>query len=134
MELQHILARRTDLSTFLVHLTRDVSTANAREAFEGILQSGRIEARSVFGAAKVRLEKSDLRPESQKTVCFTETPLEFTHLLLEEIPNRGCQFKPYGIAVTKRIGRQKGVNPVWYVDISPGHDWIIGGSGLDSVL
>jgi hypothetical protein len=31
---------------------------------------------------------------------------------------------PYGIAITKRQGRKKGVNPIWYVDITPGHDWL----------
>jgi hypothetical protein len=33
-------------------------------------------------------------------------------------------FAPYGIAITKRIAREKGVNPVWYLDITPGHDWL----------
>ncbi len=61
---------------------------------------------------------------SQKTVSFTETPLEYSHLMLEEIPDRDVRFEPYGIALTKRIGRERGVNPVWYVDISPGHNWL----------
>ena len=29
----------------------------------------------------------------------------------------------YGIALPKKLGRDRGVNPVWYVDINPSHDW-----------
>jgi hypothetical protein len=56
----------------------------------------------------------------------TETPLEYVHLLLQQIDNRQVQFEPYGIAFPKKLGRARGVNPVWYVDITPGHDWLMG--------
>ncbi len=62
--------------------------------------------------------------EAQRAVCFTETPLEYCHLMVQEIEGRRFRFGPYGIAVTKRIGRALGVNPVWYLDITPGHDWL----------
>jgi hypothetical protein len=26
--------------------------------------------------------------------------------------------------VTKTWGRRQGINPVWYLDITPGHDWL----------
>jgi len=61
---------------------------------------------------------------SQRTVCFTETPLEFTYLLVDNIENRQFRFAPYGVAITKRIGRRTGVNPIWYVDMTPGHAWL----------
>jgi len=61
---------------------------------------------------------------SQYCVCFTETPLEFTYLTFEDIENRSCDFQPYGIAITKKVARQKGINPIWYLDITTGHDWI----------
>ncbi len=34
------------------------------------------------------------------------------------------KFEPYGIAITRRQGRLCGVNPVWYLDMTPGHDWL----------
>jgi hypothetical protein len=80
----------------------------------------------MFGAARGLLEENGLVVDSQKCVCFTETPLEYVHLLLEQIDNRQVQFEPYGVAFPKKIGRTKGVNPVWYIDITPGHDWLMG--------
>jgi hypothetical protein len=50
--------------------------------------------------------------------------LEYVHLLLADIAGRQHQFKPYGIATTKKLARSSGINPVWYVDISPSHDWL----------
>ena len=32
------------------------------------------------------------------------------------------KFKPYGIALTKLAARKMGINPVWYVDRTPGQD------------
>ena len=130
MDIRELVARRSDLSTFLVHLTRDSEAGLAADALRSILRSGRIEARSVFGHAKSRLGGAML--PSQSCVCFTETPLEYTHLLLENIDNRAVQFRPYGVAITKRLGRQRGVNPVWYLDITPGHDWLA--ANLDNLL
>jgi len=80
----------------------------------------------MFGAAKGRLEEVGAVTATQKCVCFTETPLEYVHLLLQQIDNRQVQFEPYGIAFPKKLGRAKGVNPVWYIDITPGHDWLMG--------
>jgi hypothetical protein len=80
-----------------------------------------------MGHARQALLQRGLEAESQKCVCFTETPLEYVNLLVEDIEGRSCQFKPYGLAITKKVGRRKGVNPVWYVDITPtpgGRDWL----------
>ena len=124
MDLAEILNRRSDLSTFLVHLTRDLSQSSARDNLCGIIESRRIEARNVFGHLRKRLEKLGKSLKSQRCVCFTETPLEYTHMLVTEIENRQFSFAPYGIAVTKRVGRKRGVNPIWYVDMTPGHNWL----------
>jgi hypothetical protein len=124
MNIRQVLQRRTDLSTFLVHLTRDEGAEKAKDKLLSILTSGCIEARAVMGHAQKTLQQRRLNSESQKCVCFTETPLEYVNLLVEEIEGRTCQFKPYGIAFTKKIGRRKGANPVWYVDITPGHEWL----------
>ena len=79
---------------------------------------------TIFGHAKTVLEGRGAAPESQRCVCFTETPLEQIHLLTSEIDGRAFHFEAYGIAITKRQGRERGVNPVWYVDMTPGHPWL----------
>jgi hypothetical protein len=125
MKIQQLLSRRTDLSTFLVHLTRDSGTLTAKDKLKAILSEGRILASSPFGSAVSPLQKSSLSTESQNVVCFTETPLEHVSLLTHELEDRrSCQFLPYGVAITKMQGRRLGANPVWYVDITPGHDWL----------
>ncbi len=62
-------------------------------------------------------------------MCFTETPLEYTHALTGSITlwgrERGYPLEPYGVAVSKMAARRLGVNPVWYVDMTPGRDWTI---------
>jgi hypothetical protein len=45
-------------------------------------------------------------------------------LLTKEIEGRTVKFEPYGIAITRKQGRKQAVNPVWYIDITPGHDWL----------
>jgi hypothetical protein len=131
--LAEIVSRRTDLGTFVVHITRTYKGRSAKRNLEAILRGKQILARSPFGSAVKALQSairdskaSDDDLNSQKAVCFTETPLEHLHLMLAEITDirRACQFAPYGIAMTKKIARERGVNPIWYVDITPGHDWL----------
>lgn len=79
LTIRELLARRTDLSTFVVHLTRKFKNVAAPGNLKSILKSGRIEARSSFGSAVDLLKKRGCPAEdyeSQKCVCFTETPLE----------------------------------------------------------
>lgn len=120
-KIARLLAQRNDLSTFVVHFTRG-DWEDARENLVSILESEKIEARNAFGSAVGALRKANLTNclSSQRTVCFTETPLEHVNLFLEPISdlNRKCKFAPYGIALTKRIARNQGVNPIWYVDIT----------------
>lgn len=124
MNIERLLARRTDLSTFLVHLTRAGPGETAQERLISILMSRTIEARSPFGPAVQRLRNARQPTASQNCVCFTETPLEYVHILTSPIDNRTYQFAPYGIAISKKQGRRRGVNPVWYLDITPGHPWL----------
>lgn len=128
--IRSLIARRTDLSTFVVHLTRNYRGTVARENLEGILNRVQIEARTPYGAAVSTLHSRNATPadyESQKCVCFTETPLEHLNLLLRTISDlqRQCEYQPYGIALTKRMAREAGANPVWYTDITPGHTWLM---------
>jgi hypothetical protein len=125
--IRELLARRTDLSTFVVHLTREVAGQQPSANLGAILRSQKIEARSAFGSAVGAItESGDIA--SQKCVCFTETPLEHLHLFFNRITDleRNCDFAPYGVAITKRVAREAAVNPVWYTDISPtGHVWLM---------
>lgn len=120
MELEDLLNRRTDLSTFVVHLTRDGDGEEkipARKNLIRILRSQTIEARRPFGPAAT----SDR--DDQKVACFGETPLEYIWTLSQEMPKRRSSLASYGLAFTKAYARTKAVNPVWYTDITKGHDW-----------
>lgn len=119
-----LLQRRSDLSTFLVHLTRPFRQSDPRDNLLTILEERMLKARSVYGMGKKIAEVDATARVTQKVVCFTETPLEHVWMMCEEIENRPSGFAPYGLAVTKSWARSRGVNPVWYVDITRGHDWL----------
>jgi hypothetical protein len=124
-DIERLLHRRSDLSTFLVHLSRDIPGGpTARENVLAMLQSRSIQARSVFGMAKSWATADPAVEATQRCVCFTETPLEQVWMMTREINLRQVHLQPYGLAFTKRYGRQSGANPVWYMDITPGHDWL----------
>lgn len=46
--------------------------------------------------------------------------------MCEKIPNRTMSFSGYGLAFTRTFARRRGANPVWYLDITLGHDWLTG--------
>ncbi len=120
------LHRRTDLSTFLVHFTRRHNRRSARQNLVSILRDRCIEARSVYGMADGLVERFPELADDQKTVCFTETPLEHAWMMCSTIEGRTVQFNGYGVAFTKTFARRRGVNPVWYLDITRrgGTDWL----------
>lgn len=89
-----------------------------------MLRSQRLEARNTFGMAKELAVKFPEVAATQKTVCFTETPLEHAWTMCADIQGRSIRFNGYGLAFTKAFARRQGVNPVWYLDITPGHDWL----------
>ncbi len=124
--IEELLHRRTDLSTFLVHFTRSCNSRSAGDNLVSILQDQCIEARSVYGMAGRLVERFPELASGQRTVCFTETPLEHAWMMCSNIEGRSVQFNGYGIAVTKTFARRRGVNPVWYLDITPrgGRDWL----------
>jgi hypothetical protein len=126
LEIEDLLARRGDLSTFIVHLTRETEDGKSPRAnLRSILRAGKIEARTAFGAAVNKLQSSKDR-ESQNCVSFSETPLEHLYCLVQKIPKRRFRLSSYGLAFTKMKARGMGVNPVWYVDITPsGQEWLM---------
>ncbi|GAA1133122.1 abortive infection system antitoxin AbiGi family protein [Nocardioides aquiterrae] len=123
--IEELLQRRTDLSTFLVHLTRAVQDGpTALDNLKSMLTNCVIEARTPFGQARFH-DPHLFLSASQKVVCFTETPLEHAWMMIEDIAqDRQVKFEGYGIAVTKTTARKMGANPVWYSDFSRwGEPW-----------
>lgn len=124
-KIEEILSQRSDLSTFLVHLTKRSGASSGFDILKQILADQQIEARSPFGQAVDPLRKAGLPLMSQRCVCFTETPLVHVRLLLGAIDGRRTTLEPYGIALPKKVGRRASVNPVWYIDMTPGApDWL----------
>ena len=123
-KIEDLLHRRTDLSTFLVHLTRDVGKRSAQENLVSMIDAGVIEAVTPMGMATSLDKHLGDGPATQRAVSFTETPLEHTWMMVRDIENRQQAFKPYGLVFSKTTCRRKGCNPVWYLDITKGHDWL----------
>jgi hypothetical protein len=128
-EIRSILHRRTDLSTFVVHLTRRRDPGySAQDALVDIARTGRLEARTPMGWAKTQDDPNDSTRQSQRVVSFSETPLEHINLMSGEIQGRRIAMEPYGIALTKLKARKLGINPVWYIDQTGGvdsHAWVL---------
>lgn len=127
-EIRTILHRRTDLSTFVVHLTRRRDAEySAQDALVDIVATGRLEARTPLGWAKAHDDPNDSTKQSQRVVCFSETPLEHINLMVGPINGRTVAMEPYGVALPKLKARKLGINPVWYVDMTTGtgdsHEW-----------
>ena len=117
LRMDEMLARRSDLSTFVVHLTRDTDTGTARENLHAILREHCLRAVTAMGLAAREFEPGSLGWKSQRVVAFTESPLEHLHtFLVPLVEKRRNQFQPYGLAFNKKQARDKGINPVWYVD------------------
>jgi len=122
--IEELLHRRNDLSTFVVHFTRDSPSSTAYDNLLSILRVRSLEARSIYGMAKDLVSRFPDLAATQRAVCFTETPLEHAWMMCSDIEHRSMQFNGYGIAFTKTFARRNGTNPVWYLDITPGHDWL----------
>jgi hypothetical protein len=127
VQIRDVLHRRTDLSTFVVHLTKDTDDGRtAKQNLQSILSARTIEARTAMGWLG-GVERGDAVPEVEregmKVVCFSETPLEHAYSLMADIVDRDVKLSSYGIGFTKVAARLNGANPVWYVDMSVGRTW-----------
>jgi len=116
--IEDLLHRRTDLSTFVVHFTRAFGGDSSKDNLLSILGQSTIEARSTFGMGKSMAPDDAPFQESQRVVCFTETPIEHAWMMCAEIEGRVNGFGPHGLAFTKVWARSNHANPVWYIDIS----------------
>lgn len=126
MKIREMLNRRTDLSTFVVHLTRQVAGNSARQNLRNILSEQRIRAVTAMGAAAETFSSGSPEWNSQRVVSFTESPLEQLHTFFIDFEEtRRHRFEPYGLAFTKMQARRKGAVPVWYTDVTWGQTWRI---------
>jgi len=120
-----ILQFRSDISPFLVHLTRKGD--NGEKAFEklvSILDSfalvpGKTEVSIIKYGGNTTSFSSKQKRKFFSSVCFTETPLDETHCLLE-IKARKVDLEPYGVVFLKRKLQRKGVSPVLYINNEAG--------------
>lgn len=119
--IQDILARRPDLNTFLVHLIQGTDASEGKKRLVHTLNEGWVTAAHAHVPTLPALDRDGVTPESQHCVSFMETPLEHVVMLMGEIPGHAHPLQPYGVAITRQQGREMGVNPVWYVDTTPGH-------------
>lgn len=118
VEIGDVLSRRSDLSTFLVHLTKG---DDPKGTLTTILSDQRLRATTAMGWAN--RQATTLGPSaerSQKVVCFSETPLDQIHTMAADIARRQVKLKPYGLAFTKMVARRKGTSPVWYFHMTAG--------------
>jgi len=119
--IQDILARRPDLNTFLVHLLQGTDASEVKRRLIATLNEGWVRAASTQGPDLAALDRAGGTTEPQHCVSFMETPVEHVIHMLGDIPGHAHPLQPYGVAITRQQGREMGVNPVWYVDTTPGH-------------
>jgi len=135
MHIREVISRRYDLSTFVVHLTRDFNGIEAKENLKSILSRGMIEARTVMGIAKSYVEGCDISETTQRAVSFSEAPLDqLWSFVVETDPPRQIQLSKFGIAFPRQVARKRGINPVWYIDKTVGRRWLHGPDGSDRPL
>jgi hypothetical protein len=97
----------------------------AEQKLRNIIATRSLGAYTPMGWAWDQDHPTDASQQTQRTVCFSETPLEHVYSLVADIQGRQIKLAPYGLALTKVVARRVGVNPVWYVDMTPsGHDWL----------
>ncbi len=95
-----------DMSEYVVHFSRDVpGGVSAYGSMLSILASGKLGARSRFGAAR----KLDALGDTQKSACFSEIPLDRLDRLVERRSR-------YGIGFRQDVLVQAGGGRVWYLD------------------
>ncbi len=117
--IQDVKRERGDLSTFMVHLTKDIkknngNTISAKDNLMSILNMTKIEARNPKGMC-YNWPKLEKMRNCMHAVCFTETPVEYLKYLFD-IDGRDVNLEPYGIIFTKNLLQERGANPVFYIN------------------
>lgn len=113
-DIEEVLNFRTDISPFLVHLTKDTDNKKAKEILIQIIKDGKLVAgESLVSDARFGVENTDDIEKYFKAVCFTETPLNEIYCLLE-IKRRTINLQSYGLVFIKEQLKEKGVSPALY--------------------
>lgn len=119
-DINDVLNFRSDISPFLVHLTRKTDfTDSAKETLKLILMDQELQCINQVSDARFGMYTSNMLPDKKLSlfgaVCFTETPLNEIHCLLE-IEERAVDLEPYGLVFLKDKLRNLGVTPVLYLN------------------
>ncbi|WP_158171050.1 hypothetical protein [Rhodococcus sp. JT-3] len=110
-----LLHRRSDLGGFIHHFTRG-TPAQCEVTLLNILRGMTLVAANAWGVAR-DLDGATLSTSvTQRTVCFTDMPIEHSWMMVRQIAGRSWNFQPYGVVFTKAFARVKGCHPIWYVD------------------
>lgn len=123
-KIDDILLFRGDISPFLVHMTKKNGETSAKLILEKIISEkrvmpGRAEVSDVrYGGHTKSMSEEDRRKYFGAT-CFTETPLDEIHCLLD-INYRQINLEPYGLVFLKDSLLKKGVSPVMYLNNETG--------------
>jgi len=114
--IRDLLQRRSDLSTFLHHFTKG-TPADAEAALMSILGGLCLSARKPWGLARDFDSATISSPTvTQRVVCFTDTPIEHSWMMVRDIAGRSWDFQPYGVVFAKNFARAQGCHPIWYLD------------------
>jgi hypothetical protein len=122
MSKEFALTGRDDVSRFMVHLTRDDRAdfkdgGRPRRNLLDILKSREIIASNAHCFYNNRLKALDKKTAEKFSVaCFTETPLNQLHLLVQRIPNRQIKLKSYRIVFTREFIVRAGGQPALYIN------------------
>jgi hypothetical protein len=106
----------------MVHLTRDdredfKDGGRPRRNLLDILKSKKIIASTAHCFFNNRLKSLEEKIADKFSVaCFTETPLNQLHLLVQKIPNRRIKLEPYGIVFTRDFIVRAGGQPALYIN------------------
>lgn len=117
---EYLLARRNDLTSFVVHLTRNLGPLRgAKSNLMSILKSKSIKAVNshCLFASKLKVGVADAAVrESFFTACFSETPLSEINYVTHPMEGRSIEMSQYGLVFTKATIQKHGGNPVIYID------------------
>ena len=120
-DIEKVLLFRTDISPFLSHFTKNISEEkSAMTNLENIIFTKQLN----YGINNVRDAKLGI-PMNERTteidrkffsaVCFTETPLNEIHSLLD-ISSSQINLQAYGLVFIKNKLMKRGVSPVNYIN------------------
>jgi len=93
---------RDDLSTRLIHLTRDSEESTGEEKFLSILDDDKING------------NTNLIKGGYRCICFSETPISKIGFILAQPNIHGMRYAPYGIMIDKNVLFNYGARPVIY--------------------